>query len=226
MKKRILYLAGILAFFLSGPAFAQEPTTTWPYLFPAFESGAVAFQGANNKSYLLNIHLRRGQLHYLDEKRFIREANLLEVEGAEIGGKTYLNVGGEMMEVVSRSQNGCVVVEKLGDYDALLETGGAYGSSSVTSATRKLSSIETDRQINQYHMLLQNSRSEGDMLDIITKYYLFYQGNSVRADRREVEKRLPESRKAEWKAWLKANKIKWSQPESLQKVVDFLNPEP
>ena len=225
MRKRILIMACVVSSFLAGPAFAQDPTTTWPYLLPAFESGSVAFRGADSNPYLLNIHLRRGQLHYLDEKGLIREADLMQVDGAEIGGKTYLNVGGEMMEVVSRSGRGCVVLEKLGDYDALLETGGAYGSSSVTSATRKLSSIETDSQINQNHMLLQNSRSEGEMLDILTKYYLFYQGNSVRADRREVEKQLPDSRKAEWKAWLKANKIKWNQPESLQKVVDFLNPE-
>ena len=224
MKRIILLSACVLGCIVSRPASAQDPTTNWPYLFPAFESGAVAFRGADSKQYLLNVHLRHGQLHYLNDEGTIMEANLMEVEGAEIGGTAFLNVGGEMMQVVSKSESGCVVAEKLGDYDALLETGGAYGTSSVTSATRKLSSIDTDNQINQNHMLLQQSRENGEALDIISKYYLFYEGNKVKADKREVEKIIPDNRKAEWKAWSKDNKIKWNQPESLQKVVDFLNP--
>ena len=38
-----------------------------------------------------------------------------------------------------------------------------------------------------------------------------------------MEDALPDSAKAGWKAWLKANKIKWKDPQSLLKVVDYIS---
>ena len=202
---------------------AQEATTTWPYLYPSFREGTVRLQGGKVRSQQLNIHLRHDALHYLDPEGRVMQAFLVEVVGAEIGEDAFLNVGGEMMKVVARSGKGCVVAEILGDYAALAETGGAYGSSSSTSATRKLSSVETDAQINQPHMLLMQEKENGQALGILTKYYLVWPGGQVQASRREVEKSLSPERKAAWKAWQKSHKIKWNKVESIAEVLDFLN---
>lgn len=222
MKKCILLL--ILAASCWIVASAQEPTTRWPYLFTEFRPGYVEITDGATRTYPLNIHLRRGQLHYLDADGLIHEATIGEVVGAKVGSDTFLQVSGEMMRVIARSEHGCVVEEVLGDFAALNETGGAYGTSSQTAATRRLSSIETDGQINQNHMLLMQSRSEGQMLNQLKTWYLVYPGFVVKATRGEVEKVIPVERKAEWKAWNKANKVKWNQPESLIALLDFLNP--
>jgi len=204
---------------------AQEPTTNWPYLYPEFRSGYVMLEDGVSKPYMLNVHLRHGKLHYLDEAGIIKEVSDMEMYGAKIGEELFLFVKGEMMRVVSQSENGCVAEEVLGDFAALTETGGAYGTSSATSATRKLSSIETDSQINQNHMLLMQSRSNGRMLSLLKTYYLVYPGNVIKANRSEIDKSISDGRKAEWKAWRKKNNIKWTAPESLQALVDFLNPK-
>lgn len=222
MRKFIILAAVLGSFILS--AAAQEPTTMWPYLFPEFRSGSVAIRDGGIKPYQVNIHLRHGALHYLDTEGLIREADLADVEGIEVDGEQYLAVDGKIMKVVTKSERGCVVAEILGNYDALNETGGAYGSSSSTSATRRLTSIDTDNQINQNHMLLMQSRSDGNMLGLVTTYYLVWPGASVKAVRSNVEKAIPEERSAEWKSWFKSHKIKWKQPESLIDLLDFFNP--
>ena len=222
MKK---YLTVIFSMFAAlADVIAQEPTTNWPYLFPEFRSGFVMLEDGATKPYQLNIHLGHSRLHYLDEAGIIKEASTAKVYGAQIGEDLFLLANGEMLRVVSRSDHGCVTEEVLGNFAALTETGGAYGSSSATSATRKLSSIETDSQINHNHMLLMQSRSDGQLLPLQKTLYLVYPGFVVKAGRNEVEKVIPADRKAEWNSWRKKNSPKWNNPESLQSVVDFLNP--
>jgi hypothetical protein len=222
MKKNLLTC--LVLSVLSVTAFSQEPTTRWPYLFPEFKTGFVEISEGTTISYALNIHLRHGQLHYLDADGIIKEATIEEVIGAQVGSDRFLQVKGEMMHVVAQSEHGCVVEEVLGDFAALNETGGAYGSSSQTSATRKLSSIETDSQINQNHMILMQSRSDGKMLDLLKTYYFVYPGYVVKATRSEVEGIIPADRADAWKTWKKTHKVKWNQPESLISLLDFLNP--
>ena len=205
-------------------AFAQEATTTWPYIYPAFREGTVNLVDGKARAQQLNIHLRHDALHYLDKDGKVMQAYLQDVVGVQIGEDAFLKVGDEMMKVVATSERGCVVAEILGDYAALTETGGAYGTSSTTSATRKLSSIETDAQINQNHMLLLQSKSEGQALGVITRYFLVWNGQSLPATRHDVEKAVPAERAGEWKAWRKANKVKWNRPESLVSLLEFLNP--
>ena len=219
--KKLLILAWSL---LCLSAYAQGPTTRWPYLFTEFRPGYVEVTEGATHSYPLNIHLGHGQLHYLDGDGVIHEATIAEVVGAKVGADSFLQVSGEMMRVVARSEHGCVVEEVLGDFSALNETGGAYGMSSRTSATRKLSSLETDGQINQNHMILMQSRSDGQSLELLKTYYLVYPGHVVKARRNDVERSIAADRDAAWKAWLKAHKIKWNSPESLITLLDFLNP--
>ena len=218
--KKILFVAVMLLIAAAG--FAQEPTTTWPYLYPEFRQGTIYMNDGTTLVEQLNVHLRKGRLHFIDKKDIVREAVVPDVKLVKIGEDTFAQVKGEMMKVVLATEHGFVVVETLGDFASLQETGGAYGTSSTTSATRRLSSLDTDAQINQNHMLLLQYRSGGKMLPTVSKYFLSGPDFQVQASRREVESILPEGRQAEWKAWLKANKVKWNKPESLAAVVEFL----
>ena len=213
-------LAAVLAQALS----AQEPTTRWPYLFPEFRTGVVEMTDGVSQTYQINVHLGQGQLHFLDAEGLIREVPADKILGAQVGADRFLQVQGEMMRVVAQSAHGCVVEEALADFAALSETGGAYGSSSQTSATRRLSSVEMPNQVTQNHMTLMQSKSDGQMLDVLKSYYLVCPGLAVKASREAVEGVLPAERRPEWKTWARAHKIRWKQPESLVSVLEFLNP--
>ncbi len=207
---------------LAWVASAQDPTTTWPYLYPEFQEGTAYLKDQSRSVQKYNIHIRHDHLHFIDKEGIVREVVPGDVLMVEIGGDAYYNVNGEMMKVAAKTDKGLVVAEILGDFAALLETGGAYGTSSTTSATRKLSSIDTDSQINQSYMLLQQGKSNGAMVDLVTKWYLVGPSFRIPATKKDVESLIPEDRKADWKAWQKNNKVKWNKPESLSGVVEFL----
>ena len=217
MKKIVIFAALLLSALLQ----AQEPTTTWPYLFRDFRQGTIYMKGGEKHIQTVNVHLRAGKLHFLDND-IIKEAVLSDVLLVDLDGARYFNAGGEMMLVVAESPKGMVLQSELGDFASLTETGGAYGTSSATSATRKLSSIDTDSQINQNHMLLKQSLHDGQSLETITKLYIVTPSFTIAADKAGVESVLDASRMAEWKKWLKENKIKWKNPASVITVLDFI----
>jgi len=203
-------------------ASAQEATTAWPYLYPEFTQGTVYMAGGNKISRKLNVHVRADALHYLD-KDIIKEASTADVLYVEIGEDGYMVNGPSLLKVVLRNGDAAVCASILGNYDALRETGGAYGVSSTTSATRKLTSIDCDSQIGRNHMLIWQSRHDGQALELITKYFLVTSGFVVPATKKAVEEIVPEARRQEWKTWLKSHRIKWNKPEDVLTVAEFFN---
>ena len=201
---------------------AQEVTTAWPYLYPEFTQGTVYMAGGKKISKKLNVHVRADALHYLD-KDIIKEASTLDVLYVEIGTDSYMVNGPSLLKVIAKNGKAAVCASILGNYDALRETGGAYGVSSTTSATRKLTSIDQDSQLGQNHMLIWQSRHEGQTLELITKYYFVTSDFVVEANKKSIGEIVPEARKAEWKAWLKSHKIKWNNPEQVLTVAEFFD---
>jgi len=217
--KRLIILAALLQAFA---AEAQNPSTTWPYLYNDFTNGTIYMKDGAKSDALLNVQVRHDRLHFID-KGIIREADLSQVLVVTAGNDKYYPVDGELRKVVVENEKGAVAVSLLGNFAALQETGGGYGASSTSSSTRKLSSVEVDGQVNQNHMLILQEKENGADLQLITTYYLLFGNTCVKATRKDVEDALPADAVPAWKAWLKANKIKWKEPKDLLKVVEYLN---
>lgn len=201
---------------------AQEYSTSWPYLYPEFQEGTVYLTDGSKLVFNLNVHILHGRLHYLD-KGVIKEAvpdNLLLVK---IGEDEYMNVQGSVMKVVAKNEKGMVTVLQLGDFERLQESGGAYGSSTTSSATRKLTSIDVAGRVNQNHMELWESRHNGELVDLVRTYYIVTPAMTVEATQKAIRDNLDSAGKDAFKKWLKQNKIKWKNPESLLTLTDFLN---
>jgi len=222
MKNLTLVLAVILFNVgLSAQAQDYQPTSTWPYLYEDFVDGVIYLKDGTKLNMPLNVQLRSDKIHFLD-KDVVKQAVVKDVVAVFIGEDKFILVDGKAMKVVKEAQGGCVVKESLGDFASLNETGGAYGTSSSTSATRKVSSLELDSQVNQQHMLLLEQKHEGQPLPLMDSFYLVTPKLTVKALKSDVEAVLTDGQKNVWKSWLKENKIKWKDPESLSKLVDFL----
>lgn len=218
--KRIIYIAAILILSAFGAA-AQSPTTTYPYLYDHFIDGVIIMSDGSTKAKQMNIHLRAGRLHYID-KGVVKEAFLADVSAVEIGKDAYLPVYSTLMKVVAKNDNGCVVLEQLGDFEAAISGSGAYGSSASSSATMKLSSVQSDNQVNQNYMNILNEKSEGTDLRILTTYYLVTPKHKVKATRNEVQAVLPQDKAERLKGYIKEHKVKWKSPQGLLPLLDFL----
>lgn len=220
MKKLILTLSCLL--WVVAALSAQEPTTTYPYLYPQFTDGTVVLDGGKEEARKLNIHLRADKLHYVDGG-IIKEAFLKDVNAVKIGNDVFVPVYGSMMKVVAKNDNGMVVVEILGDFEASREATGAYGTSSTSSATMKLTSVQTDAQVNQNYMNILNEKDHGVPLRTVSTYYIFTQKLKVKAVEKDVMEALPADKADGWKTFLKTHKIKWKNPQSVLSVVDYLS---
>lgn len=227
LSKEIIYMKRIIAvtttLLLCLAAFADDyrPTSTWPYLYPDFCDGDIYTTKGHKLPQKVNIHCAHGKLHFLDNE-VIKEVSPADVLMVIIGQDKYIAQYGVMYKVAMEDGTNLVLCSQLGDFSALNETGGAYGTSSTSSATTKLSSFELEGQVNQNHMLILESRQDGVELNIKTTYYLKTPKAFIKATAKEVQSYLGEDRKAEWKAWSKTHKVKWTNPESLLSIFEIL----
>ena len=127
------------------------------------------------------------------------------------------------MKVLARSDNGFIAQETLADMAALNSTGGAYGSSSNSIATQALSSLEGigGSRSNMNHMELKNSKDDGQILPVKDKLFIVMNDAVVFAAKKDVSEIYGIDKKA-LNSFIKENKIKWKDPQSLIVLLDYL----
>lgn len=219
--KRLVAAAAALLLALSAFAADYTPTSTWPYIYPDFCDGDIYTTKGTKLPQKVNIHCAHSRLHFIDNG-IIKEAAPADILMVVIGEDKYIAQDGGMYKVVAEDGTNLVLSCRLGDFGALNETGGAYGSSSASSATTKLSSFELEGQVNQNHMLILQSRDEGAELTLKTTYYLKTPKAFIKATAKEVQDYIGDGRKAEWKVWNKSHKVKWTSPQSLLSLFEIL----
>ena len=200
----------------------HKPTTTWPYLYADFQPGELKKITGAPIEGPYNIHIHLGTRHFIEDG-FIREVSPSEVFSVKIGMDYYASVGGTMMKVLARSDNGFIAQETLADMAALNSTGGAYGSSSNSIATQALSSLEGigGSRSNMNHMELKNSKDDGQVLPVKDKLFIVMNDAVVFAAKKDVSDIYGIDKKA-LNAFLKENNIKWKDPQSLILLLDYL----
>lgn len=221
--KRILhiFIAALLA--VSASAQDEFPTLNWPYLYPDFMDGEVLYNGGKTGKVKCNIHLGMGALHVVD-KGNIGEASTIGIRQLVIGEDVLLNVAGRMMEVLASSENGVVVQETLANYSAVVRNDGAYGGS-LSNAAKGFS---YDENIGNYGYLVTNVyedlfsiKNQAEELPVTQTMYIVIGNRQIQASRKSVSDLEGVDKKA-FSAFLKANGIKWKDPQDLIKVVDYI----
>jgi hypothetical protein len=222
--KRFFLLSVTMLIYLA--VHSQNATTTWPYVFDNFMPSIIYMEDGKKIECTANVHLVKGKLHYIEDNKILEIKNS-DVLLLTINNREFMNVAGQMMEVVSQEKRGFIAASRVPDYSKLNETGGAYGTSSSTSATMALSSIEEQISSKNFTSIgvtqLFKDKESGKALPIKTSYYVVSNRNIYPAEKRELEKLLPKDKKAAYKTFIKKNKIKWNDPNSLLKLVEFFN---
>ena len=223
MKKFLFMCAGTL---VAVAAFAQEPTTNWPYLYPEFKEGELNVRSKTEKA-LFNIHLDLGALHYVEDGR-IKEANILNATTLVIGNDVFRNVAGKMLKVLARAQGGYIVEETRATYSAVVRNDGAYGTTALNSTTTK-TFLYNENAINQYNGYLMTDvykdllamRDDAEKLPVRKNLYIVIGMDQIPADKKSVASLSGLDTKA-LKAFLKSEKIDWNEIGDLVKVIDYI----
>ena len=227
--KKLLF--SIIAMLMAVAASAQKdsPTTSWPYLYPDFMEGELEVRTKITKA-LVNIHLNLGALHYVEDGK-IKESSTIGITKLVIGEDVFRNVGGKMMKILAETEGGYVVEETRANYTAVVKKDGAYGTTALNSTTTK-SFLYNENVLNGYNGYLMTDiyadlhamKDQSETLPVLKNRYLVIGLDQIKADRQNVLDIAGLDKKA-FKAFLKAEKIKWDNPQDLAKVIDFITAE-
>lgn len=224
MKKFVTIVAlAVLSLFSAG-AEDYAPTSTWPYVYEDFTGGELVFRDGQSRTGLFNIVLTDSKLHFIDGD-MVQEARMFDIAEVGIGEDVYVNLGGKLFKLLSKSDKAIVVEGAEIDYVKLNSSEGAYGSSTASVSAQALSSLEgiDGSRTNMNHMALKNSKEEGKSLPLIVKKYIVIDGVPVFASKRDVLAFAERAgHKPEVTSFIKANKIKWKSMTSLQQLADYL----
>ena len=225
MVKMVLpfYLLTLLPLQISAQKF--EPNTNWPYLYENFTSGVIYFDGNTKSEAELNIHLWGNVLHYVGQDGKIFQSKDKNVIRVEIGDDAYIFMNQKLVKIMAIEGTNLLVKQTSGDFDALRSSGGgAYGSSTNSSATRDLSSLDVDlRGMDQPELgLMLQEKKDGRAIPLVESYYFIINDQTIEATKKGVEKYVGDANKDALKQFLKDNKTKWKNDESLGQLMKFL----
>ena len=222
MKKFFAVLLIALAT-LTANAQSYEPNTKWPYIYENFTDGTIFFEGNKKKECMLNIHLWGNKLHYLNEDQRIFQSEDKGVIRVEIGSDAYIFSDHKLVRIIAADKNNVLVELTSGDFDALFSGTGAYGSSLNSSASRDLSSLDLGGMDSPELGRMLQERSDGREISLKRKFFFIINGKQIEASKKDVEGLLSDEGKKEWNTFLKQNKIKWKNIDSLKQVLSFIN---
>lgn len=224
MMKRLL-LQFFLLFACVSVYAEYEPTTVWPYIYEDFTDGIVMYTDGQALKAKLNIHLEAADLQYLKEDK-IMTSFLDGVDFAVIGDDKYVVADGQMMKVYTEndSRDAFLLILKVADFASLQSGTGAYGSSANTQAVSSKTSLDLGSRAIVDHSKLLSDRKEdsGRELPLKETKYIKVKDKVCKAFQKDVEREFGLSGNAQWKSFLKAEKIKWRKEDDLFKVVEYL----
>lgn len=200
-----------------------EPNTKWPYIYQDFTKGTIFFEGnQKNSARELNIHLLGNQLHYLGEDGRIYQSNDQKVMRVEIGSDAYIFSDHKLVKIVANEGTNLLVMLTKANFDALQQGNGAYGSSLNSSATRDLSSLDLGGlDMPELGKMLQE-KNDGRTIPVTQQYFFIIGGQQIEATKKSVEKFVGPAKADALKQFLKENKTKWKNEDSLTQLMKFL----
>lgn len=226
--KTIRNLFVLAVFFCAALSTAAQgrytPLTTWPYLYEDFSPGRITtWKGAVVNYDNLNINIITGRAHYIQDGT-IMEADPLTVALLYIGEDSFVRAEGRMMKVLKNTEHSAVVLSVTVDTDAMNRASIGYGTSAIASTQHvSTAAISGDMaySINRSLDTMVQDRYSGERLTLKEVKGLLYKGVFVPASRSDVLK-IPGIDKNAVKQFIKTEKIRFSDTESLGRLADFL----
>lgn len=223
MKKFII--ATIIACMATmGYAREYEPTEGWPYIFEDFVEGIVYYDNGKAESAQLNVHLLSNVLHFTDGENIMVVKDAARIDSVVCGNIKFLRRANNYVwqlhatpRIVIGQTNECEV-------NYINDGGGAYGISTTSASTQNVSSFSDHgnmaalryREMKEDHM---NTRALHITQQII---FIIDDRQICNANKRGVNDILDKEQKKLFKEFLKENKIKWKELDSLTLVAEFL----
>lgn len=218
----------ILALSATGSVLAKDyvPTEGWPYLYNDFTSALVYYQDGKCESADINVHLMSNELHFTDGENIMVVHDATRIDSVVCENNTkLLNRGNKYVDVLGESSR--IVIGRTCEIDvnALTDSNGAYGISTTTAATQNVASFSDHGNVaaHRYQEMIADRHSTREV-PTVTRYIFIIDDRQIcAANKSGVNDILDKEQRKAFKEFLKANKIKWKETQSLILVAEFLD---
>ena len=221
MKK--LIIAALAAISITVAAQEYRPRESWPYLLENFTEGVVTnYGGEASADGYFNVSVVDGKLHFVKDGT-IMVANMNQLQAVRIGEKIFINRMGRLKEVVAEELGGYFVLLDVSvDEDELAKTDIGFGMRSAVASTQKLNTLAMgSATVNLSLDAAISAAKEGAELPLKEKYVFLIKSREYPANKNSFLS-MEGVDKASAKAFLKAEKIKWRNADSLGKVLKYI----
>lgn len=225
MKKMITALV-LMCTTLIGFADKYTPTEGWPYLYSDFVPAIVYYKDGKCESANINVHLLSNKLHFTDGENIMIVRNALQIDSVVCeSGITLLYKGNKYVEKLAQSKY--IVVGRTCEIDinSLNDSGGAYGISTTSAATQNVASFSDHGNMaaQRYNDMIADRHNTREVLTNTRYIFIINNREICHANKSGINDILDKEQRKAFKAFLKTNKIKWKESESLLLVAQFLD---
>lgn len=199
------------------------PKERWPYIYQEFVEGEVVSTSGEIQKALYNIPVTTNRVHYIKDG-VVMELPILSLSSITIGSDTYVVKYGSIYKVMASSDNGYALQLTKPDYDKMSSANIGYGISSATASVQNITTLLDDSSaelLNKRYETLQDLNGQGKEIPLRVTTHIFVNGMVIDATQSDVVKQSG-LEKSVVTDFIKKNKIKWKDGNSLITLVDFI----
>ncbi len=204
-----------------------EPTEGWPYLYYDFTPAIVYYHNMPAAAADINVHLVNNTLHFINGENIMVVNNAQRIDSVVCENKiVLLRKGNLYIEKLAETQHVTIGRSCEADLEAMSNGNGAYGLTTSTAATQNISSFSNHGNIAaQRYIDMKAERSNSRVLPTTVRLCFVIDNNICHATKRGINSILTHDEQKKFGTFLKSNKIKWKDLESLKLVANFLEKE-
>ncbi|MBR5844415.1 MAG: hypothetical protein IKY75_07545 [Bacteroidaceae bacterium] len=224
--KKFVSIALLICATITVVAREYEPTEGWPYLFKDFKPAIVYYQDGKAESANINVHLIKNDLHFTDNEKIMLVHDGNKIDSVVCEDHTVL-IHRANLYVTCLHKTDYVVIGTTSqcDFNALNDGDGAYGIPTTTASTQSIASFNDHGNMAalRYKEMTQNKYNTRTLPTINRTVMVVNDRALCHANKRGVSDLLTSEQKKAFNKYIKENKIKWKDINSLILVAMFLD---
>ncbi|MCY1722198.1 hypothetical protein OU798_17725 [Prolixibacteraceae bacterium Z1-6] len=226
MKKVItLFVFVATAFIAQSQPRTASPNSNWPYLLEDFSPCVILHEDGNVTKVKANYNLLNEVLQYNKNGSIMNFTDPGDIAKISFNEFVMEFVDNDYYIRISADDSKIHVYEKnKGNMNDLMESKGAYGSSTTTAATSQ--SIDLDiGGINSFDVrMLWDAKDRGKIFRVNNQFYFLIKNTEelIPLKKNNLLKSFPNHEK-EIKSYLKQERINLSNTDDVRKITVFLN---
>ena len=225
--KKLIFISTL--FFVIASAHSQQkndnPNSNWPYLFAEFSPCLIVHKDGNTTKVNANYNLLNELLQYSNKGEIMDFSDPGDIASISFDGLKMAYVAEAYYVRLTDENDKINCYKKIkGNINDLIESTGAYGSSTTTAAVTQQTEINIGGINSMDIRMLWDNKKDGKKFRVNEYYFFATKANTelVPLKKNSLLEAFPKNEK-EIKSFIKANKINFKEDNEILALTEFVS---